>query len=166
MKSLLPSPLISLGLFAAWLLLSQSASPGHLLLALVLALALPWFSVRMRAERPRVEDWAALARLLPVVLWDIAKSNVDVARRVLGPEAAIRPAFVWVQLSICDPHGIVMLAGIVTLTPGTVSADLSEDRRHLLVHALHCEDTAALVADIKSRYEAPLLQAFGEESPA
>jgi multicomponent K+:H+ antiporter subunit E len=90
---------------------------------------------------------------------------MDVAKRVLGPESAIRPAFVWVPLDIQDPHGIVALAGIITLTPGTLSSDLSEDRRHLLVHALHCEDEAALVADIKARYEAPLRRALGELEP-
>jgi multicomponent K+:H+ antiporter subunit E len=80
---------------------------------------------------------------------------------VLGPEAAIAPRWVWVPLRIRAPHGIVALAGIVTMTPGTLSADLSDDRRCLLVHALHCPDDAAeaqLRADIHARYEAPLME--------
>jgi multicomponent K+:H+ antiporter subunit E len=153
-------------LFVAWLLLNQSASAGHLLLAALFALTVPWFSERLRPERPRVQRWGELVRLAAVVLWDICKSNLDVAKRVLGRESAIRPAFVWVQLDIRDPHGIVTLAGIITMTPGTLSSDLSEDRRHLLVHALHCEDAPALVADIKARYEAPLMRALGEAEVA
>jgi multicomponent K+:H+ antiporter subunit E len=96
-----------------------------------------------------------------VVLRDIVMSNIDVAKRVLGPEAAIQSRFVWVPLRLRDPHAIVALAGIITLTPGTLSSELSEDRRYLLVHALHCTDEAALVADIKARYEAPLLELLG-----
>ena len=75
----------------------------------------------------------------------------------------MQPRFVWVPLTVKNEHGIVALAAIITLTPGTVSSELSEDHRWLLVHALHCPDAeaeAALVADIKARYEQPLLEIF------
>ncbi len=157
---LLPAPLISALLFVAWLMLAQSASAGNLILAAAFALAIPWFSERFRPERPRLKAWGTIVRLGLVVLRDIVVSNVDVAKRVLGPEQAIRSRFVWVPLTIRDPHGIVALAGIITMTPGTLSSELSEDRRFLLVHALHCDDEAALVADIKARYEAPLVEIF------
>jgi multicomponent K+:H+ antiporter subunit E len=85
---------------------------------------------------------------------------VEVARRILGPEAALKPRFVWVPLDIQQPWGIATLAGIITLTPGTVSSDLSADRRYLLVHALNEDDPAALVATIKARYERPLMEIF------
>jgi multicomponent K+:H+ antiporter subunit E len=160
---LLPAPLISALLFVAWLMLAQSASVGNLLLAAAFALAIPWFSERFRPERPRLKTWGTIVRLGLVVLRDIVVSNIDVAKRVLGPEQAIRSRFVWVPLTLRDPHGIVALAGIITMTPGTLSSELSEDRRFLLVHALHCPDEtaeAALVADIKARYEAPLVEIF------
>lgn len=163
MRALLPAPLISALLFVAWLMLSQSASAGNLLLAALFALVIPWFSERFRPERPRLKAWGTVVRLGLVVLRDIVMSNIDVARRVLGPDAAIRSRFVWVPLAIRDPHGIVALAGIITMTPGTLSAELTEDRRFLLVHALHCPDAAAesaLVADIQARYEAPLREIF------
>jgi len=163
MRRLLPAPLISALLFVAWLMLNQSVSPGNLLLAALFALVLPAFTERLRPERPRLRAWGTIVRLGLVVLRDIVVSNVDVARRVLGREAAIRSRFVWVPLALRDPHGIVALAGIITMTPGTLSSEVSEDRRFLLVHALHCPDEAAeaaLVADIKARYEAPLMEIF------
>jgi multicomponent K+:H+ antiporter subunit E len=55
---------------------------------------------------------------------------------------------------------ISLLANIICLTPGTVSARLSEDQRFLLVHALDCEDPQALIATIKTRFEAPLKEMF------
>ncbi|HSQ71889.1 MAG TPA: Na+/H+ antiporter subunit E [Rubrivivax sp.] len=160
---LLPSPVLSVLLFLAWLMLNESTSVGHLLLGLGLALVLPWWNNRFRPERVRLRRWGTMLRLTGRVLADIVVSNVEVARRVLGPEAALRPVFVWVPLQIRSPHGMVALAGIVTLTPGTLSSEITADRRHLLVHALHCPDAtaeAALVSSIRARYEAPLKEIF------
>lgn len=157
---LVPAPLLSLVLFVSWLLLNNTVDPAHLLLAALLALAIPWFTEPLRPERPRLRRWGVAGKLALVVLWDIVLSNIEIARRILGPESAIRPRFVWVPLSIRDPHGIVTLAGIITMTPGTLSSDLSEDRRWLLVHAFNVDDEAALVATIKRRYEAPLREIF------
>ena len=160
MKRLLPAPLLSATLFVVWLLLANTLDPAHVVLAVVLAVAVPWLTDGLRPERPRVRRPVAIVRLGLVVLWDIVLSNIEVARRILGPEDAITPAFVWVPLALTDPHAILSLAAIVTMTPGTLSADLSPDRRHLLVHAFNVGDEAALIAQIKARYEAPLKEIF------
>jgi multicomponent K+:H+ antiporter subunit E len=159
-RRILPSPLLSACLFVAWLTLNESASVGHLLVAALLAVLLPAFTDRLRPDRPVIRSPGTIARLGAVVLKDIVQSNVELTRRVLGPEHAIQPRFVWVPLDIRSPHGIVALAGIITMTPGTLSAELSDDRRYLLVHAFNVVDEAALVADIKTRYETPLREIF------
>ncbi len=163
MKMLLPSPLISAVLFVAWLMMNASLSAGHLLLAALFAVAIPIALKPLRGERARVRRPGVVIALGLVVLRDIVVSSIEVAWRVLGPASRIRPGFVWVPLAIRDPHGISALAGIITMTPGTLSADLSEDRGHLLVHALDLGDAQALVASIKSRYEAPLIEIFESE---
>ena len=160
MKRLLPAPLLSLVLFIAWPVLNATWSLGQWLLGAFLGLAIPLFTEALREERATLRRPATALRLALVVLWDIVVSNIEVARRILGPEAAIHPGFVWVPLAITDPHGIVVLAGIITMTPGTLSAELSPDRRHLLVHAFSIDEAGALIATIKSRYEAPLRQIF------
>lgn len=156
----LPAPLLSGVLFFVWLLLNNSASPGHLVLGAMLAIVVPWFTAKLHPERPTLRRPMAIVRLGLVVLYDIVAANIEVARRILGPESAIRPRFVWVPLSIRDPHGIVALAGIITMTPGTLSVDITDDRRAVLVHAFNVDDEAALVAEIKARYEAPLRTIF------
>lgn len=164
LQRLLPSPWTSAALFIAWPMLAQSASAGQLLLGAVLALAVPWLLAPLRPTQSRMRSWRALLRLMAVVLWDIVRSNIDVARRVLGRDAAIEPRFLWLPVDLQDPLATVLLAGIITTTPGTISAELSDDRRWLLVHALHAPDagTAAdIVADIKARYEVPLAEIFG-----
>jgi multicomponent K+:H+ antiporter subunit E len=160
MARLFPAPLLSGVLFAAWLLLN-GVSPGHLALGAALAVAVPWFTGRFQPDRPRLRAWPVALRLALTVLWDIVVSNLQVAWLILGPERRIQPRFVWLPLDIRDPHGIASLAGIITMTPGTLSADLTEDRRFLLVHALNVADESQLIASIKARYEAPLLHIFG-----
>ena len=66
------------------------------------------------------------------------------------------PAFVKVPLDVQGDFTVTALASIVSLTPGTVSADVSDERDYLLVHVLNVDDEAALIAEIKTRYEAPL----------
>jgi multicomponent K+:H+ antiporter subunit E len=164
MSRVFPSPLASALVFVVWLLLNNTLDPAHVVLALLLAVALPWITAPLRPDVPRIRRWDVALRLALVLLRDIAMSNIDVARRILGPEAAIQPRFVWVPLTLRNPHGVLTLAGMITMTPGTISAELSPDRRHLLVHALHVdggdEGAAQLVATIKRRYEQPLIQIF------
>jgi multicomponent K+:H+ antiporter subunit E len=159
MSRLVPAPLLSVVLFVAWLLLN-GLSAGHVVLAAALGIAIPWFTERLRPDRFRLRSWPTLAALAVTVFRDIVVSNVEVALLIIGPERRISPRFVWLPLDIRDPHGIATLAGIITMTPGTLSADLTEDRKHLLVHALNVADEAELVASIKTRYEAPLRRIF------
>jgi multicomponent K+:H+ antiporter subunit E len=163
MSRLVPAPLLSGVLFGAWLLLN-GVSAGHVALAAALGIAIPWFTEPFRPDRFRLRSWPALVGLAVTVLWDIVVSNVQVAMLIIGPERRIHPRFVWLPLAIRDPHGIATLAGIITMTPGTLSADLTEDRKHLLVHALNVADEAELVASIKARYETPLRRIFEGET--
>lgn len=160
LRMLMPSPLLSATLFISWLMLNTSISVGHLLLALLMAVSIPLAANRWRPEKARPGRPGLALRLLLRVLVDIVTANIEVARQVVGPESKLRPGWLWVPLELHDPHAISMLAAMVTLTPGTVSSCLSDDRRHLLVHALHVDDAAALVDSIKTRYELPLKAIF------
>jgi multicomponent K+:H+ antiporter subunit E len=100
-------------------------------------------------------------RFTAVVLWDIVVSNLTVARIVLSPRAVPRPAWVRVPLDIRHPNAVVLLATVITTTPGTVSCVVDEERHEILVHALDCDDADAMAAQIKQRYERPLLEILG-----
>ena len=156
----LPHPLLTPVLTATWLLLNNSLAPGHLVLGLLLGLVIPRFTLAFWPERVRIRRPGALAALAGVFLSDVLVANFAVARLVLAGPRALRPAFVAVPLELRNELAISLLANIICLTPGTVSARLSADRRELLVHALDCADGEALVATIKSRFEAPLLEIF------
>ncbi len=162
MRRLLPHPLLSLVLLGVWLALNNTVALAHLVLGAVLAVGIPWAVTHLCDGRwPTLRRPDVMLRLGLAVLYDIVASNVEVARRVLGPSAAIRPGFIEVPLELTDDWAITLLAGIITMTPGTLTADVAVDRSHLLVHALHIDDADVLVASIKSRYETPLKEIFG-----
>lgn len=160
MKRWLPQPLFSLFLWLVWLLLNNTVAPGQLLLGAILALVLPLFTIRFWPDRPRLRKPLKLLRYIAVLLWDIILANLTVARLILGPTARLRPAFIRLPLELRNEFAIVMLANTISLTPGTVSSDLSPDRRTLLIHALDVEDPAQAIARIKQRYEKPLQEIF------
>jgi multicomponent K+:H+ antiporter subunit E len=83
-----------------------------------------------------------------------------VARRVVGPLDRLKPAFVEVPLDLRNPFVATILASIVSLTPGTVSIDVDQQRWVLSLHALDAPDPAALIREIKQRYEVPLKEIF------
>lgn len=161
MKRILPSPLLSLALFGLWLLLNRSASLGHVLLATCLAIAIPLLTAGLRPLPVRVRKPGTIVRLMLTVCVDSMRSNFGVMRLLLLPDRRrYPPDFVHVPLDVRDPNALAVLATIVCITPGTAWAELSLDRSMLLLHVLEVEDAAAIAADIKQRYERPLMEIF------
>lgn len=159
---LLPHPLLTLLLTLVWILLVNGPSAGSLLMGLLLGIVLPLLTRPFWPDRPAVRAPLRVVEYGLVVLWDICVANVQVAYLILfkRPEE-LRSRFLVVPLATRVPEAIVTLAGTITMTPGTVSCDVSADGRSLLVHALDAPDPDAVVANIKQRYERRLLEIFG-----
>ena len=160
MRRLLPHPFLTPALAGIWLLLVNSATPGQIGLALALGWAIPLFTLRFWPETVRAYRPLTLLRFVATVLYDILVANLMVARLILGRPERLRPVFVVVPLALKSDLAISLLANAICLTPGTVSARLAPDRRHLLVHALDAADPDQLAATLKRRYEAPLREVF------
>lgn len=158
----LPHPWVSGILFVTWLLLANSASFGHLLLALTLALAIPAFTRLFWTEKPDIDHYRPLFRLLPLFLWDVVIANVVVAGLILNVRRRLRPAWLLIPLDLRDDNAIAALASMITLTPGTLSAKLTPDRLQLLVHIIDTDDPDAEIHRIKQRYERPLQELFDQ----
>lgn len=160
MRRWLPHPLMAGFLLLVWLLLQRSLAPGSWLLGGALALGLAWAFGQLQPPRARLRRaW----RLLPLalrVVHDIVRSNLAVARVVLGPRRSARAGFVAIPLELADPYGLALLACIVTSTPGTIWVDHDPAHGVLLIHVLDLVDEASWVETIKRRYERPLLEVF------
>lgn len=160
LKRLVPHPLLTLLIVVVWILLN-GVSWGSALLGLVLGFAIPRFTSAYWPDRPRIRSPLMIVEYVAIVLWDIVVANFQVAYLILFRRGdTLRSRFVTVPLDLKTPEAITALAGTITMTPGTVSADLSGDGRALLVHCLETDDPEATVAAIKSRYETRLQRIF------
>lgn len=151
---------LTFGLFACWLLLAGDFSAGNVVLGGALAIGMERYARLFNKEPQRGVRLGGVPRLVAVVLWDVVVANLQVAQRTLGPLSALQPGWVVVPLDLTDRTAIALLGAIITTTPGTVTASLDRDRRHLLVHALVVDDPEGLVRSIKLRYERPLKEIF------
>lgn len=100
--------------------------------------------------------------LLGLFLYELVVSALRVAVTVLRPDmkTIIRPAIVAVPLTVKSDKEITLLANLITLTPGTLSVDLSPDKALLYVHTLTFDTKEAMIAEIKNGFEKKILEVF------
>jgi multicomponent Na+:H+ antiporter subunit E len=101
-----------------------------------------------------------VVRLVVYLAWQIVVANLKVVAAVLGPRRLLRPALVAVPLDVTTDGQIAALANMITLTPGTLSLDVSPDRRTLYVHAMFASSPEALRREIKEGFERRILEAL------
>jgi multicomponent Na+:H+ antiporter subunit E len=154
-----------------WGALQGSFGPGPLILGAlfswaILQLTRPLFN----AEEQNVVDaggpvrriWRCLV-LIVVFLREVVLSALEVAQYVLQPSLDIRPAIIEYPLTVQTDREITMLANMISLTPGTLSMDVSADRSAIYVHAISVttEDGQEVIDDIKGSLEKHVHRALG-----
>lgn len=158
---LLPHPFLTVLLAAVWVVLQNEVSAGMVVFGLILGVIIPWGTSVWWPDTPKGFRLGKMMSYSLLVVWDILVANVQVAWIVLTvPNDKLKPAWIVIPLDLLQPEAITVLAGTITLTPGTVSADLSDAGHSLLVHVLHTDDPDAVRDDIKTRYEARLKEIF------
>ncbi len=161
LHKILPHPYLTLLLIVVWQMLVNKVTPGNLLLGTILGVLIPRITTPYWPNTPRLRSIPRIVEYVLIVLWDICVANVQVAWIILfRSNANTRPAWVAIPLELKTPEAITVLAGTITLTPGTVSSDLSADGRSLLVHCLDAPDPEAVRDQIKARYERRLMEIF------
>jgi multicomponent K+:H+ antiporter subunit E len=157
----LPHPLLTAVLILLWMLLLNSFTIGGLVMGTLLGVVIPIITSNFWPERPPIRAYGKALAFMLLVAWDVLVANVLVARLILfRPASALRTRWVTVPLELRSPEAITVLAGTITMTPGTVSSDLSADGRSLLVHCLDAPDAEQAVLQMKTRYEARLKEIF------
>lgn len=157
---LLPHPVLSVVLLAIWILLHQNVAAATITGGVLVAVSVPFFTRHFWPERPHIRRWGALIRFVPVFVWDVLVANLQVAWLIVNVPRKLRPRWIVVPLELTNPHAIVTLANVISLTPGTVSSELGPERKTLLVHSLDVPDEQEAIDFIKRRYEAPIREIF------
>ncbi len=160
LQKCLPHPKLTLALIIIWQLLANDLALGTLLMGTLLGVLIPLSVNSFWLKPPALRKPVLMLRFCLLVLLDILIASFEVAKLVLGPNRRLHPAFVVYPLELKDDFAISILANTISLTPGTVSADVSDDRCSLLVHGLDVQDDEQLIEFIKQRYERPLLEIF------
>ena len=160
-RALLPHPLLTLGLFATWLLLSGSVSAGDVLVAIMAALAIPQVMRRLEPDRSGVRSPGTVMRLASYVAVDVLRSNYAVGTIILGRRKRERVSgFIHVPLDLRNRYGLAVLAIIVTSTPGTLWVQYDRLSSRLLLHVLDLVEEQDWIDLIKGRYERLLMDIF------
>lgn len=158
MKKLIPHPGLSGLLLIIWVFVNNTFAPGHIVLGGVLAILIPYATAAFLPGKIHFPHPLLLLRYLGTLLLDIVVANLQVALWIVQPNRKLQPAFIHYKLSLESPLAITVLANTISLTPGTVSCDVSPDQQHLLIHSLHTEDPKKVIEHIHTRYEKPLLE--------
>lgn len=159
--TLLPHPLLSLVLALVWMVLTRF-SLGQLVMGVLVGIVAGRAYAALTPDRIRLRRPDLLLRLALIVAYDIAESNVAVARLILKGDRKTgrRSGFVRIPLELREPNGLAMLALIVTATPGTAWFDHDPGSGVLLLHVFDLVDGEEWIATIKNRYESRLLEIF------
>ena len=161
LRSLVPHPLLSLTLVLVWIGLVNKFTLGNLVLGSAIGLIIPMVTAAYWPDRPRMRRPLKIVEYVLIVIWDIVVANVQVAMIILfKKDADIRTHWIPVPIELKSAEAITVLAGTITMTPGTVSATLAADCKAILVHCLHTDDPDAVRKEIKSRYERRLMEIF------
>jgi multicomponent K+:H+ antiporter subunit E len=161
MLRILPHPLLTLLLTVVWLMLVNSVTVGAVILGLAFGILIPLLTSAYWPNRPKLRRPLKVVSYVLIVVWDICVANLVVAKTILfRRNADLRSNWVTIPLDLSSPEAITVLAGTITMTPGTVSSDISACGRALLVHCLDAPDPDAVREEIKYRYERRLKEIF------
>lgn len=150
--------LLNLLLALAWVSLTGQFNPASFLVGFALSYLALWLMQRTMGPSPyfgRVRRTVAFALFF---FWEITLANLRVAVQILSPRPSLRPAVIAIPLEAQTDLGIVFLANLLTLTPGTLSLDVSDDRRVLYLHVIQVEDVEEARQGVKASIERRVLE--------
>jgi multicomponent Na+:H+ antiporter subunit E len=154
--------LLNVLLAIAWAALTGSFQPVDLLFGFALGYLVLWISTRMGKQNKYFKHIPLLLGLIGVFLWDLLRANIRMAGIILSPHMRLRPAVVAVPLILKSETAIILLANLMTLTPGTLSLDISTDRQMLFIHTVYLEDPEQFRQELLEGYERRLKELFEE----
>ena len=161
MKRWLPYPLLSLSLAVMWLLLNGTLAPLHLAFSALLGLGGALALAELQAPQGRVRRGLSIVTLAWLVLVEIVRSNIAVARLVVFQRSRRRVAgFVEMPVAVRHPGALAVMACILTATPGTSWARFDARRRVLYIHVFDLIDEREWMERFKGRYERRLMEIF------
>ncbi|EKE83630.1 Na+/H+ antiporter subunit E [Idiomarina xiamenensis] len=158
---LFPAPVLSLILLVIWALLFNSLDAGVLVLGAVFALLVPILLQPAKTDHPTIKKPFKAFLYVLQLFYDIVIANFKISVVIIGYRHRIKPALIEFPLTLKDELPVTILASTISLTPGTISAEITRGRKALLIHSLNVKDPEAMIKEIRERYEVKLQEIFG-----
>lgn len=98
--------------------------------------------------------------LMFLFIYELVLSTLKVALLVVKPKLDFKPGIIAYPLAVKSDIEITLLANLITLTPGTLSVDVSDDKKTLYVHAIDATDPDGIITDISSGFEQKVIEVF------
>ncbi|MEM6711510.1 MAG: Na+/H+ antiporter subunit E [Pseudomonadota bacterium] len=153
--------LVNVLLALAWVFVTGEFSLLNGVFGFTLSLAALWIIREQTGTLGHVRRAKKITTLAILFLTELVKSAVRVFTLVLTPDLSkLEPGFIAYPLTVDRDFEISLLANLITLTPGTLSVDVSDNRKTLYIHAIHVPDPEALRKDIATGFERKILEAF------
>lgn len=144
----------------AWAALSGEFTPQNVLVGFVLGYLLLWRLSGTLSQNRYFVKIPQVISFIAFFLRELIQANIRAMFEALTPAYHMKPAVVAIPLSLQSDLAITILANLITLTPGTLTLDVSDDKRVLYVHAMYVEDVEAFRRQIKNGFERRVKELF------
>ncbi len=141
-----------------WVALTGDFTFQNYIFGFVLNFFILWVITRENSDARYFTIIPKLIAFFFFFLWELFKANLQVAYEVVTPKYGMKPGIVKVPLTIQSNLGITFLANMISLTPGTLSLDVSNDKKVLYVHAMYVTDKEEFIDSIKNGFEKRILE--------
>ncbi len=141
-----------------WLALTGNFNLLNFLFGFLLSFVIMWVISRNRREETYFTRGPKVISFIFFFLYELTKANLQVAYDVITPNFYMKPGIIKIPLTATSDLEITMLANLITLTPGTLSLDVSDDKKVLYVHAMYVKDKQKFIDEIKNGFEKRLLE--------
>ncbi len=148
----------NIALAFTWVALTGTFSWANLVLGFALGALVMWFVQRPVGSPSYFRKGRQVARLAVFFFWELVVANLRVAYDVITPRHHMRPAILAIPLDVRTDAEIMLLANLLTLTPGTLSIDVSPDRKYLYLHVMYVTDADAERSRVKQGFERRVLE--------
>jgi multicomponent Na+:H+ antiporter subunit E len=144
----------------AWMFLNGDLEFMNFVEGFVIGFIILWMSTYAKSSSLYFNKIPKIFNFIAFFIYELVLANIKVAYDILTPEHRMNPAIIAVPLDMKYELEISLLANIITLTPGTLSLDVSNDNKVLYIHAAYVEDTEEFIKEIKNGFEKKLMEIF------
>ncbi|MBL1213248.1 MAG: Na+/H+ antiporter subunit E [Ignavibacteriae bacterium] len=150
--------LLNILLAIAWMLLTGDLDFMNFIQGLIIGFLILWVSKNATDSREYISKIPKIFGFIIYFIYELILANLKVAYDIITPKHRMKPSIIAVPLTAEKDFEITILANLITLTPGTLSLDVSSDKKVLYVHSMYASDPEEFIKEIKNGFERKLLE--------